>query len=104
MIRFEVRSDGPCVLSGMYDRVRFAPRGVQGGMSGAAGAVLGREGRVLPSKGRVTIESGEEVTLHLPGGGGFGDPHQRARDAVAADVLEGYLTPKEAERVYGRMG
>ena len=104
VIRFEVRSDGPCVLSGMYDRVRFAPRGVQGGMSGAAGAVLGREGRVLPSKGRVTIESGEEVTLHLPGGGGFGDPHQRPRDAVAADVLEGYLTPKEAERVYGRMG
>ena len=104
VIRFEVRSQGPCTLSGMYDRVRFAPRGVQGGMSGAAGAVLGRGGRVLPSKGRVTIESGEEVTLHLPGGGGFGDPHERPRDAIAADVLEGYLTPAEAERVYGRVG
>jgi N-methylhydantoinase B len=101
VIRFEVRSHGPCVLSGMYDRVRFAPRGIHGGASGAAGAVLGQEGRVLPSKGRVAIDSGEQVTLLLPGGGGLGDPRERAKEAIEADVQEGYLTAAEAKRVYG---
>jgi len=104
VIRFEVHSHGPCVLSGMYDRVRFAPRGIHGGGNGAAGAVLGQDGRVLPSKGRVTIQSGEQVTLHLPGGGGLGDPRERTKQAIAADVLEGYITPVEAYRVYGTAG
>ena len=101
VIRFEVRSHGPCVLSAMYDRVRFAPRGIHGGAGGAAGAVLGKDGRVLPSKGRITIESGEQITLKLPGGGGLGDPLARARDAIEADVREGYLTEVESKRIYG---
>jgi N-methylhydantoinase B len=88
----------------MYDRVRFAPRGTQGGQSGAAGVVVGRDDRVLPSKGRVAIQSGEQITLELPGGGGLGDPLERPRDAIEADVLEGYVTRTEAERVYGTTG
>jgi len=104
VIRFEVRSHGPCVLSSMYDRVRFAPRGIHGGGSGAAGAVLGQDGRVLPSKGRVTIQSGEQVTLHLPGGGGMGNPRERTQDAIAADLQEGYITSAEANRLYGTVG
>lgn len=101
VIRFEVRSHGPCVLSAMYDRVRFAPRGIHGGASGAAGLVLGKDGRALPSKGRITIQSGEQVTLRLPGGGGLGDPRERAREAIEADVREGYLTEAESKRIYG---
>ncbi|MEK7751205.1 MAG: hydantoinase B/oxoprolinase family protein [Acidobacteriota bacterium] len=101
VIRFEVRSHGPCVLSAMYDRVRFAPRGIHGGASGAAGLVLGKDGRELPSKGRITIQSGEQVTLRLPGGGGLGDPCERAREAIEADVREGYLTEAESKRIYG---
>ncbi|MBE0623347.1 MAG: hydantoinase B/oxoprolinase family protein [Burkholderiales bacterium] len=100
-IRFEVHSHGACTLSAMYDRVRFPPRGIHGGKSGGAGAVLGGDGRGLPSKGRITIQSGEQITLHLPGGGGFGDPRERARDAIEADVQEGYLTVAESKRVYG---
>ena len=63
--------------------------------------MLGKDGRVLPSKGRMTIQSGELITLSLPGGGGLGDPRERARDAIEADVLEGYLTVAESKRVYG---
>jgi len=102
IIRFEVRSDGPCVLSGMYDRIRFAPRGVGGGASGAVGAVLGDNGRVLPAKGRVAIGSGEQVTLHLPGGGGVGDPRERPAELVEADLREGYITPDAAKDIYGK--
>jgi N-methylhydantoinase B len=59
---------------------------------------------MLPSKGRVTIESGEVITLELPGGGGFGDPRERPREAIESDLLEGYVTQAEAARVYGRTG
>lgn len=104
VIRFEVRTHGPWTLSGMYDRVRFAPRGTQGGGDGAAGAVTGGDGRALPSKGRVTIAPGERVTLELPGGGGFGDPRERSREAIEADVLEGYVTRERAVRDYGDAG
>jgi N-methylhydantoinase B len=103
-IRFEVRSEGPWTLSGMYDRIRFAPRGTQGGLDGAAGAVLDADGRTLPSKGRVVLPSGAQVTLHLPGGGGLGDPHERSPAAIEADIAEGYVTQSLALRDYGKVG
>ena len=103
-IRFEVRSEGPWTLSGMYDRIRFAPRGTQGGLDGAAGAVLDEEGKTLPSKGRVVLAPGAQVTLLLPGGGGFGDPHERAAAAIEADIAEGYVTRGLALRDYGKVG
>lgn len=101
VISFEVRSHGACTVSAMYDRVRFAPRGIHGGADGAAGLVLGKDGRALPSKGRFTIQSGERVTLSLPGGGGLGNPRERAREAIEADLRDGYVTPAESKRVYG---
>jgi N-methylhydantoinase B len=102
VIRFEVRSRGPWTLSAMYDRIRFAPRGTQGGHDGAPGAVHDRHGRALPSKGRVSLEPQSQVTLELPGGGGFGDPGQRAREALEADVAEGYVTKEGALRDYAQ--
>lgn len=104
VIRFEVRSKGPWTLSGMYDRIRFAPRGTQGGGDGAAGAVLDAGGRALPSKGRVVLPSDAQVLLELPGGGGFGDPRERAREAIELDVAEGYVTREMALRDYGEAG
>lgn len=104
VIRFEVRSRGPWTLSGMYDRIRFAPRGTQGGGDGAAGAVLDAGGRALPSKGRVVLPADAQVLLELPGGGGFGPPRERSREAIELDVAEGYVTREMALRDYGKAG
>ena len=41
------------------------------------------------------------VTLHIPGGGGFGDAAQRSVDAVRNDVLDGYVSKTNAKRDYG---
>ena len=38
--------------------------------------------------------------MDAAGGGGYGDPVERDADAVAADVLEGYVTPERAEKDY----
>lgn len=94
-IRFEVRSKGDWVLSGMYDRMRFAPRGTQGGGSGAAGSVRAGTGEALPGKGRVTLPANTQVVLELPGGGGVGNPKLRAREAIARDLAEGYVTREQ---------
>jgi N-methylhydantoinase B len=50
------------------------------------------------------LHPGQKLTLIVPGGGGYGDPRQRDRQAVAADVAAGYVSPEQAERVYGFVG
>lgn len=97
IIRFEVRTDGPCSLSSMYDRVVYAPRGSQGGADGAAGAaLLAGEPSVSP-KGRSTVPPGKEITLLLPGGGGYGPAAQRPAAIVEQDVVDGYVSRKAAD-------
>jgi N-methylhydantoinase B len=39
--------------------------------------------------------------VNLPGGGGYGNPFQRDPQKVLWDVIEGYVTPAEAEKSYG---
>jgi len=41
------------------------------------------------------------VQLVLPGGGGYGDPRERAPDKVLQDVVNGYISVEAAEREYG---
>jgi N-methylhydantoinase B len=41
------------------------------------------------------------VTLRYAGGGGFGDPRARDREAVRADLRDGYISPLAAKRDYG---
>ena len=37
----------------------------------------------------------------MPGGGGFGEPHQRDPARVAADVADGLVSREAAREVYG---
>ena len=37
----------------------------------------------------------------MPGGGGFGEPRQRAPARVAADVADGLVSREAAREVYG---
>ena len=47
------------------------------------------------------LGAGDTVHVNLPGGGGYGDPLQRDAQRVLWDVIEGYITPEEAEKKYG---
>ena len=51
VIRFEVRTEGQCSISAMYDRIIYAPRGSAGGEDGANGAVFLPGGRSAPAEG-----------------------------------------------------
>ena len=49
----------------------------------------------------ITIRPGDRVQLIAPGGGGWGDPAERDRAAIAEDVREGYVSAECAARDYG---
>ena len=91
----------PFAVLAMYDRCDHPARGRSGGHPGAAGRVALASGKALHSKGQQTIPAGDRLVLDMPGGGGFGDPHQRAPANVAADVADGLVSREAAQTVYG---
>ena len=88
------------------DRARFLPWGTQGGSSGTAGANLlnpdrGDGGERLPGKFLRTLKRGDVYRLVQPGGGGYGDPLERAPEAVQEDTAQGKISAAHAGDAYG---
>lgn len=78
--------------------------GVAGGEDGEPGAdKLVREESVeaLPAKCTRTLEVGDRVSIRTPGGGGYGDPADRDREAIERDLRSGKITPEAARERYG---
>ena len=88
-------------VSKMFERVRNAARGREGGGAGAPGRVYIPGGEVLRVKGREIVPPGRRIVMETPGGGGLGDPSRRAREKVREDVLDGYVTAEAGAREYG---
>ncbi|QSP94662.1 hydantoinase B/oxoprolinase family protein [Marinobacter salinisoli] len=87
------------------DRWLTYPWGVNGGAPGQRSrkelVKANGERRILPSKcDHVKVEKGDLVIFDTWGGGGWGDPLQRATDQVAADVRKGLVSVEGARR-YG---
>lgn len=86
------------------DRFRIAPWGLFGGDEGAPSRFLverGGETVALPSKTNYLLQRGDRLIIETAGGGGYGDPLQRAPETVEQDLAQGLLTREEARR-YGR--
>lgn len=79
-------------FSAMFDRVNHPARGRDGGKDGAAGIVALDDGTRLKPKGWQHVPAGRRLVLHLPGGGGYGDPARRDGAARGVDRLRGYVT------------
>ena len=47
------------------------------------------------------LKRGQRVRIESPGGGGYGPPAERAREAVENDLRLGLITPKAAHAIYG---
>jgi len=79
-------------FSAMFDRISNPARGRFGGEDGAEGKVYLDDGTPFPGKGRQTVPADRTLILELPGGGGFGLPADRERDAQANDTKQGYVS------------
>jgi len=47
------------------------------------------------------LRRGARIKIVTGGGGGYGDPKSRPRDAIAADIADGYVSEQLAHAVYG---
>ncbi|OHC54428.1 MAG: 5-oxoprolinase [Rhodobacterales bacterium RIFCSPHIGHO2_02_FULL_62_130] len=83
-------------FSAMFDRVNHPAAGRDGGGAGAAGKVALDDGTPLRPKGWQHVPAGRRLVLHLPGGGGYGDPAARSANDRARDLAKGYVTETKA--------
>jgi N-methylhydantoinase B len=79
-----------------------APPGLHGGEPGGAGTLTTNRPEIeLRPKARVPLPAGTEITLGLPGGGGYGPPWRRDPARVLEDVRDGYVSLERARSEYG---
>jgi N-methylhydantoinase B len=101
----EVRGTGQVDVYGFGDGIMNPPFGAYGGLPGDGGALYRNE----PDGSRTffsaisyfRVKEGQSWVSASSGGGGYGDPLERAPELVRADVRDGYTSRDAAERLYG---
>lgn len=112
--RLVVRTDdraieGDVRFAPFFDRTRVAAPGRDGGHAGALGdyglrptaGAADADARRPHPKATAFVAPGIDIVMDLPGGGGIGDPRDRDPALVAADVRDGYVSPRAARETYG---
>jgi len=96
---------GNVKLFNLGDRVKNAPFGLFGGLSGSKGMTLlnaGESGEAeLNSKGTYILEENDRLSWRTSGAGGYGNPLKREPARVVYDVEEGLVSPAAAKSIYG---
>lgn len=95
---------GPVHLTNLSDRYKIGPWGLSGGRAGATGSAVLEQGgseRPLQSKLTCDLDAGSVIRYSSSGAGGWGEPCDRDRQAVLDDVLDGYVSEREAFDTYG---
>jgi N-methylhydantoinase B len=100
VMEIATKGDLEFAVNASFDRIAHAPKGREGGLTGANGVVALRSGRTLRVKGYQVIPDGDRLILELPGGGGMGDPAARDAVLVARDVRDGLVSLENARDLY----
>lgn len=99
---FRILRDGATVA--LYaDRFKLPASGLFGGEDGTTGSCeihRGDEVISLTSKDMQELWKDDLVVFRFGGGAGYGPAAERAPEAVADDIHQGYLTAEEARRAY----
>jgi len=105
VVALRYRGAGPAVLNIAGEGTVVAPFGVHGGADGSPHAIwIERGNEKIELNGRsndTPIQPGDLIVHHAAGGGGCGDPRERARDLVDRDLAYGYISPETARTTYG---
>ena len=95
----------PAFITFSLERKATPPWGLGGGLDGTVNDVEIRspDGAVrhVRKATQHPIAAGETVRIMSGGGGGWGPPAERDREAVRRDVREGYVSAEAARRDYG---
>jgi N-methylhydantoinase B len=92
------------LFNGSFDAFQSRPYGLAGGDAGQGGSLsVTRDGKVSALAAKTIgheLRRGDVLSMITPGGGGFGDPRARSREAVQSDLADGLITAEGAKR-YG---
>ena len=97
-VRSEARQ--PITVGVRLDRIEHPALGLFGGRSGGTAAVSVNGEDVHPKR-TLSLAPGDVYAVRCAGGAGYGDPHERAPEAVLRDVKGGYVSAGIARDVYG---
>jgi N-methylhydantoinase B len=103
---YRVLSETGATVTATFGRHKYAPWGVDGGRDGSLNGV-----EIIPADGsapvyrgkyaRYALKQGDVVRLITGSGGGWGDPKERDRELVEADLRAGLISEETAKTVYG---
>jgi N-methylhydantoinase B len=96
----ESLAEAPITLRAEHGKLATAPRGLRGGLPGAAGGLF-LNGTAVPDKSPLRLQRGDVLQLVVPGSGGMGSPAERDPRAVARDIADALVTSDAAQRDYG---
>ena len=96
-LELEVETREPCVANTAGDGARHGPTGMLGGQAGAPHRYMmrtpGGRARVLSTKHEgIPVPPGTVFEVHAAGGGGWGEPGERAPEARRKDRRDGFVT------------
>lgn len=105
ILRYKTRVAG-LKLHFSSQKYKYLTMGYAGGGSGAPVRWIINEGTPKEvvfdhANGEYLLDEGDTVTHYTPGGGGFGDPKEREKWRLEADISAGLLSPEAAARGYG---
>jgi N-methylhydantoinase B len=104
ILEYRIRTDKGFLTAG-YTRSAIKPWPLEGGAEGSGNFV-----EIVKADGdtqRTSFVSGFDLTTDdvirviTSSGAGYGDPKNRAPEAVKLDIKNGYVTPERAKEVYG---
>ncbi|MBI4641326.1 MAG: hydantoinase B/oxoprolinase family protein [Candidatus Tectomicrobia bacterium] len=92
-ISMKVRSHTPLTVSFLADRTKFPAPGLFGGRPGQTGIVTINGKRINPKEQQI-LKPDDILMLRTPGGGGYGNPEERAKERIKEDIENGLVYPE----------
>jgi N-methylhydantoinase B/oxoprolinase/acetone carboxylase alpha subunit len=90
----------PVTVAVQAGRFRYPPGGMFGGLPGARARFLVNDAPADPG-GLTILQPGDTVAFYSAGGGGFGNPEERDKEAIERDLRYEYVSPESARADYG---
>ena len=91
---------GPVTIAMQAGRFRYPPQGIFGGHPGAKAMFLHNDQPGDPS-GLTFCRPGDTLAFYSAGGGGYGNPGERDKEAVEKDMRYEYVSHEKAKTDYG---
>lgn len=102
---YRVENEDGCNLMLWVERSKTTAWGLFGGLPAKAPDVVINPGteeeKHYLKTNMLPLKKGDIVKISTGGGGGYGNPKERQKELIEKDIVNGYLSKKRAEEIYG---